>query len=253
MNKYKLLKTVCCALLLINCGFAHTLSTEVPSRNQECQQVFQESRTLYDESRSRPIPITIYVDSQKRDARDHLSVAIISHGYGLEKTAYTFIANDLAKQGYFVVSVQQDLESDPALPRKGNLQLKRLPFWERGVKNIKYVLSELQKTYGSLDFSKVVLIGHSNGGDMSMLFTSKYPDMVKRAISLDSLRFPIPEASNILSIRANDTKADEGVLPSSGAEIIYMDDTKHIEMSDGGPESSKEKIIAYINHFLQEV
>ncbi|MCH1429205.1 MAG: alpha/beta hydrolase [Chlamydiales bacterium] len=252
MKCFKLFVSAFYVSSLLNSINAFGVLEQTSVKQLELSQIVQENKMLYDESRSRYIPSTIYANSFRSENKERLPAAIISHGYGLENTGYSFIADQLVKQGYFVVSIQQDLDSDPALPRTGNLQLKRLPFWERGVQNIKFALSELQKTYTNVDFTKVVLIGHSNGGDMSMLFTSKYPDMVKKAISLDSLRFPIPEASNILSIRANDTVADEGVLPNSGAKIIYMDDTKHIEMSDEGPEGSKEKIIAYINDFLQE-
>jgi dihydrofolate reductase len=40
--------------------------------------------------------------------------------------------------------------------------------------------------------SKVTLIGHSNGGDIAMLFARNHPQFVKKIISLDSLRMPFP-------------------------------------------------------------
>jgi len=46
------------------------------------------------------------------------------------------------------------------------------------------------------------------------------------------------------------TKADEGVLPESGAIIINLENTKHIDMYDHGPDQVKKEIIAQINNFL---
>lgn len=57
-----------------------------------------------------------------------------------------------------------------------------------------------------------------------MLFTTIHPELVEKVISLDSLRmpFPIKNYVPILSLRANDTKADKGVIPESGAIIIEL-------------------------------
>ena len=42
-------------------------------------------------------------------ANYHLPVVMISHGYGVKNTEYSFIANSLAEQGYHVISIQHDL------------------------------------------------------------------------------------------------------------------------------------------------
>ncbi len=67
-------------------------------------------------------------------------VVIISHGYQIKNTEYSFIANALATRGYFVVSIQHDLETDKPLPTTGNLFDRRKPLWERGVQNILFVM-----------------------------------------------------------------------------------------------------------------
>lgn len=72
---------------------------------------------------------------------------IINHGYSVGSEEYTFIAEPLSKQGYFVVSIQQDLPDDPALPRTGNLYERRKPFWDCGVQNILFVLAELERIH----------------------------------------------------------------------------------------------------------
>lgn len=77
---------------------------------------------MFDESRGRNIPVVIY---QGETINKH--VVIISHGYGAKNTEYSFIANALAARGYFVLSIQHDLETDKALPTTGNLFDRRKP------------------------------------------------------------------------------------------------------------------------------
>jgi hypothetical protein len=104
-----------------------------------------------------------------------------------------------------------------------------------------------------------MLFGHSNGGDMIMLFATEYPHSVSALIDLDSLRMPFPRTGSfpILTIRANDTKADEGVLPpeeelvKDNITIVEMRQAKHIDLCDRGSLSIKQKInqviLAFIN------
>lgn len=210
----------------------------------------QEQKYLFDVIRKRSVPIQIYrLATEENHQRP---VVIINHGYSVGSEEYTFIAEPLAKQGYFVVSIQHDLPDDPELPRTGNLYERRKPFWERGVQNILFVLSELERSQIRGNLKKIILIGHSNGGDISMLFASIHPKKVDKVISLDSLRMPFPVKDHIpmLTLRANDTKADEGVLPESGAIIIKLENTKHIDMYDRGPEQVKKEIVVQINNFL---
>lgn len=217
---------------------------------------------LYDNERKRPIPIEIYVSHEaqrKAKAGISLPVAIMNHGYTVRNTEYSFLANALATNGYFVVSIQHDLKSDPPLARTGNLFERRKPIWERGSENILYVINELHRTNPSLNLSKVTLIGHSNGGDIAMLFATQNPTFVKKIISLDSLRMPFPRTGliPILSLRGNDTKADRGVLPSKlslkklAITITPLPEAKHIDLCDRGPEGIRRQINFLILKFLQ--
>lgn len=205
---------------------------------------------LLDQSRNRSIPIEIYKNTESKTT--DLPVIIINHGYTVQNTEYTFLAHALAKQGYLVVSIQHDLKNDAPLPKTGDLFEKRRPFWERGVQNILFTISELKKIEPHVKLDKVILIGHSNGGDMSMMFTEQHPELVSKVISLDSLRYPFPTKDHvpIFSIRANDTQADKGVLPESGASLIILKDTKHIDLCDRGSKETKEKIVDFITKFL---
>lgn len=211
--------------------------------------VISKTLEIFDRRRNRIIPLVIY----ENETKGNLPIVLINHGYGAKNTEYSFFAQELAVHGYYVVSIQHDLESDVSLPRTGNLFERRKPLWERGVQNISFTISELKKTNPALNLEKIILIGHSNGGDISMMFTDKYPENVDRVISLDSLRYPFPHKKHIpmLSLRANDTKADRGVIPDSGVTIINMPYAKHIDLSDRGSQEVKEQVAKLIIQFLR--
>ncbi|MBN9543308.1 MAG: alpha/beta hydrolase [Alphaproteobacteria bacterium] len=242
-------------------GFIITITLTQCSKlveNNQLNPIIQQSYTFVDSSRHREIPIELYFNDYHKhtlkDIKNKIPLVIISHGYGAKNTEYSFIANHLAEKGYFVASIQHDLDSDKPLPRTGDLFKRRMPFWHKGAQNISFVISEFQKMGLGLAYSHIILIGHSNGGDMSMLFAQKYPQMVYKVISLDSLRYPFPVSKNvsILSIRANDTKADPGVLPETGATIIELPEAKHIELSDRGHKEVQAKTLAIIDEFLDK-
>ena len=165
---------------------------------------------------------------------------------------YSSIANALAATGYFVVSIQHDLKTDKPLPTTGNLFDRRKPLWEHGVQNILFVMNELQKIEPQLDLNKVILIGHSNGGDMSMMFATLYPDRLSKIISLDSRRYPFPRNPKleILRLGAIDDEPDDGVVPESGVQVIYVKGARHIDLCDRGSPKIKDKIQKSIIQFL---
>jgi dienelactone hydrolase len=150
------------------------------------------------------------------------------------------------------------LTTDEPLARIGNIYKLRRPVWERGIENINFVIEAIKKTNSYVDFNQLVLIGHSNGGDISMLFATKYPDRVKKVISLDHLRMPIPRSKNprILSIRAKDTQADEWVIPNANEQqeydirIVALKNGNHSDLCDHGSEDIKQNIIVEIEKFL---
>ncbi len=91
----------------------------------------------------------------------------------------------------------------------------RMPNWERGVENILFAIQEFRKLKPGLDWGKLILIGHSNGGDMVMLFAARHPLLVDKAISLDHRRMKMPRIRKprLYTLRGCDYEADEGVLP----------------------------------------
>jgi predicted dienelactone hydrolase len=116
---------------------------------------------LFDSTRNRSIPINIYYNSDSQ-----IKVIILSHGYVLKNTDYSFISEKLVELGYYVVAIQHDLPTDSPLARTGNIYELRKPDWESGVENINFVISKLQQMNQRLDFNNLILIGHSNGGDI---------------------------------------------------------------------------------------
>ncbi|MBX3487776.1 MAG: alpha/beta hydrolase [Candidatus Paracaedibacteraceae bacterium] len=204
---------------------------------------------MFDTNRSRDIPVVTYTDEKTNKK----SVVIINHGYGAKNTEYSFIANILAEHGYFVVSIQHDLETDKPLPIKGNLFETRKPLWERGVENISFVIEKLKKTKPELEFNKIILIGHSNGGDISMMFATVYPKMVSKIISLDSRRHPFPRNLNIEILRfgASDDEPDAGVVPED-TQVTYIKDAKHIDLCDRGSSYIKSELQKSIIQFLNK-
>jgi dienelactone hydrolase len=218
---------------------------------------------LLDRNRNRQIPVTItspVVGSGNRNRQ----VIIFSHGYGKNQPgsneAYSYLTQCLARAGYFVASIQHELSSDELLPMQGVPQIVRRPNWERGVTNILFTLTELKRRYRDLDFECVTLIGHSNGGDMSMLFASSYPKLVNKVISLDNRRMSFPRVASprLFSLRSSDQPADEGVLPSLdeanvfGIKIVRLPNTTHNDMDESGTLEQHEEINRYVLQFLGE-
>lgn len=217
----------------------------------------------FDYSRQREIPIAIYqpTPGAKKGGQD---VVVFSHGYGQNKggdyLAYSYLTEFLASKGYFVVSIQHELATDSLLPLTGNPQILRRPFWERGADNILFVINELKQTHADLNFNRITLIGHSNGGDMTALFPQKYPNVVDKLITLDNRRMALPKTHKpqIYSIRSSDQPADEGVLPTErevkmfGMKIIKLASTTHNEMDDNANDEQRKEIQNHILKFLRD-
>jgi len=96
---------------------------------------------------------------------------------------------------------------------------------------------------------------------MSALFASKYPDLIRKVITLDNRRMPLPRTNKprIYSLRGCDYPADEGVIPSENEQkkdsicIIYLNDIRHTDMDDKASVGQSQKLNGYILQFLQEI
>src|ERR1700739_4113822 len=181
-----------------------------------------ETLNLFDASRQRPVSVDVAVrrdyEIKADDGFWKLSVAIISNGNTVKNTEYSFLANVLGARGYLVASIQQDLPSDPPLMTKVGLPyVGRRGIYMRCEANILFVLDELQKLQPNADYDHLTLVGHSNGGDVSMYVAKQHPELVSKVITLDNLRVPfvLSNRLKILSFRSKDPnfRTDPGVLP----------------------------------------
>ncbi len=225
-----------------------------------------ETLNLYDAARQRPVSVDVAVRRDYEMKADKgfgkLPIAIISNGNTVKNTEYSFLADVLAARGYLVASIQQDLPTDPPLMTKvGMPYVGRRGVYMRCEANILFVLGELQKREPHAEFDHLTLVGHSNGGDVSMYVANQHPELVSKVITLDNLRVPfvLSKSLKILSFRSKDPhfRTDPGVLPSpaqakrDGIDIINTG-ALHTELSDRGPDSVKEKIQGTLDKFLRD-
>ena len=225
-----------------------------------------ETLSFYDAARGRPIEVAIAIRRDKEMAANAginiLPVAIVNHGNTVKFTEYSFLANVLAARGYMAVSIQHDLSTDaPLVTKVGELYVGRLPVYERGVANIEFTVNEMKKIQPNADYDHLTMVGHSNGGDISMYFAKIHPDQVKKVVTLDNLRVPFLTDGKfkILSFRSKDPvfKADPGVVPDdqtceqSGITVVNTG-FQHTDMSDRGPENVKTSIQGVLDKFLED-
>ena len=78
----------------------------------------------------------------------------------------------------------------------------------RGVANIRFAVDEMKKVLPNADYDHLTMVGHSNGGDISMYFAKMYPDQIKKVVTLDNLRVPFMTDGRfkILSFRSKDPR-----------------------------------------------
>lgn len=214
------------------------------------------SLPLFDQRRNRPVPVVTYF-SEKISAKPKL--ALINHGYGGKNTDYSFLAHELVRQGYFVASLQHELPGDEPMPTTGKPAEVRRPNWQRGVESMRFVVAELTRRYPRLNTKSLLLLGHSNGGDMVMLFAQQYPREVQNVVSLDNRRMPLPRTRRprVCSLRSSDQPADPGVLPTPTEQkryrmtLVNLPNTIHNDLWDGATEAQKGEMLGYLRAFLR--
>jgi hypothetical protein len=229
--------------------------------------VRHETLTFVDPERSdRTVSIDVAVrrDREMEAMGDmiELPVAILSHGNTVKNTEYSFLTNLFAARGYLVISVQHDLDTDdPMVTKQGEEYVGRRMQYNRGIFNIKFAIEHLEKVFPNADYKHLTLIGHSNGGDISMYFAKLHPELVKKVVTLDNLRVPFLTDGKIkiLSFRSKDPvfKTDPGVVPDddtcakAGIEVVRTD-FQHTDLSDRGPDNVKASIQARVEQFLDK-
>jgi alpha/beta hydrolase fold len=223
--------------------------------------------TLYDPQRTdRPVEVDIAVrrdrDMEATAEMITLPVAILNHGNTVKYTEYSFLANVFAMRGYMVVSIQHDLEADgPMVTQPGEEYVGRRPHYNRGIANIMFAIDEMKAIQPNADYRHLTLVGHSNGGDISMYFAKRHPELIKKVVTLDNLRVPFITDGRfkILSFRSQDPvfKADPGVVPDdemcqkAGITVVKTP-YQHNDLSDRGPDGVKNTIQSILDRFLDD-
>ena len=215
---------------------------------------------------NRPVAVDIAVrrdkELQANAGMITLPVAILNHGNTVKFTEYSFLANIFAARGYLAVSIQHDLPTDaPLVTKVGEIYVGRLPQYQRGIANIRFAVDEMKKIEPNADYDRLTMVGHSNGGDISMYFAKMYPDEIKKVVTLDNLRVPFMTDGRfkILSFRSKDPvfKPDPGVVPNeevcekSGITVVQTG-YQHTYMSDRGPDDAKNSIQGMLDKFLDD-
>lgn len=192
-----------------------------------------------------------------------LPVVILSHGNTVKHTEYSFLTNTFAARGYLVVSIQHDLSTDdPMVTKVGEEYVGRRSQYNRGIANILFTIEQLKKDYPNADYRHLTLVGHSNGGDISMYFAKLHPELVKKVVTLDNLRVPFVTDGKvkILSFRSKDPqfKADPGVVPDdetcakAGIQVVRTE-FQHNDLSDRGSDHVKGFIEGAVHDFLNDL
>jgi len=222
------------------------------------------SEDILRENRNVTVQVAVRRDREIQSMAEliDLPVAILSHGNTVKHTEYTFLSNVFAARGYLVISIQHDLSTDdPMVTKVGEEYVGRRMQYNRGAFNIMFAIDEVKKLYPNADYRRLTLIGHSNGGDISMFFAKQHPDLVKKVVTLDNLRVPFITDGKvkILSFRSKDPhfKADPGVVPDAetcekaGIKVVNTE-FQHNDLSDRGSDRVKASIQAKVNQFLDE-
>jgi hypothetical protein len=222
------------------------------------------SEDILREGRRVPFEVAVRRDREIQAMAEmiELPVAILSHGNTVKHTEYSFLTNLFASRGYLVASIQHDLETDdPMVTKPGEEYVGRRMHYNRGAFNIMFAIEEMKKRYPNADYRHLTLIGHSNGGDMSMFFAKQHPELVKKVVTLDNLRVPFVTDGKvkILSFRSKDPvfKADPGVVPDdeicekAGIKVVKTE-FQHTDLSDRGPDHVKASIQATVDRFLDD-
>src|ERR1700720_1497015 len=215
---------------------------------------------------NRPVEIDVAVrrdrELQANAGLIKLPVAILNHGNTVKFTEYSFLANLFAARGYMVASIQHDLATDaPLVTKVGELYVGRLPQYQRSIANIRFAINELRKVQPNADYDHLTMVGHSNGGDISMYFAKVYPDQIKKVVTLDNLRVPFMTDGKfkILSFRSKDPvfKPDPGVVPDddicekAGITVVRTA-YQHNDMRDTGSDDVKSTIQGMLDKFLDD-
>ncbi|MEQ1687937.1 MAG: alpha/beta fold hydrolase [Sphingopyxis sp.] len=213
------------------------------------------STEVFDTARHRQIPIRIVLP--RNTAHGALPPVIISHGNGQTYDGYSFIARALVAQGHAVITIQHRIAGDPEMPSSGPIREVRMPFWQSGEADIVATIAQMRQSGVFPADARVILIGHSMGGDQAVQTMTDHPGLIDTVITLDHRRVPVPHAQeagaapHFCSLRSSDQAADEGVLPDAAEAArlnmqIVQTQIAHNDMWDGATDAQRAAMLGAI-------
>jgi pimeloyl-ACP methyl ester carboxylesterase len=229
---------------------------------------------FYDESRKRQVPVSVYLPEKEGN---NLPTIVFGPGYQgqediqkeeLVYKKYTYLAEYFTAKGYAFASIQHDVFGDvDGLEKVDPNAIQdeaRRHLYIRGEANILFALAQLAHKNLPLRLDKLILSGHSNGGDIAKYFANQHPDLVRCVILFDARRARLRSASPlcVLMFEADDTTTDTGVIaePVQGNNamranldltVIKPSGALHASYIDGEiTEPLKKKVYAALDWFL---
>ena len=218
--------------------------------------------TVHDAERNRNIPISVTLPVEAR-ACTHArkcKVAFISAGNRVPYQQYRFISERLNSLGYLTIAVDHELPQDPPLSRTGDLYQTRIENWQRGAATLAFLQQQLPARFAEYDFNQLLLVGHSNGGDISAWLANEGKDYIASIITLDHRRVTLPksDAVRVLSIRATEYPTAQAVLPTDAEQrqyngcVLAITDSKHMDLTDYSISRVKQAAAEMVEGFLSE-
>jgi hypothetical protein len=231
---------------------------------------------LHDAKNSRDIPVLIYLPDR---IEEKLSVVLFAPGYQKqadlikERTKfaykqYEYLANYFTSKNYVFVSMQHDLPNDrdgiEFIDQNLPQNIARTALWHRCNESLLFVIEHLKENFPLWDYSKFMMVGHSNGADIAKYFSNRCPELVSHLILLDGRRCPLKANLPLktLMFEADDTMPDHGMIPEVGSEenqnrqgmewiIVKPKNAKHNAYNGAIIDDElKNKIIKTIDWFL---
>ena len=235
-------------------------------------------QNLFDKTRNRQVPILIYTPDK---LSKNTPIVIFNPGYQEQKDLtkpsnilaykkWEYLAEYFVKKDYAFIIIQHDLPGDTdgleTLDPKLPAVKARHHLWLRGEQSILFIINELKQKFHEFDFSKFIVAGHSNGGDIAKFFSNNHEEMVSHVIIFDGRRCPIKPGSKqrLLMFEATDTSTEIGVLPNEGTQdnpkrmnlewvIIKPKDAFHTSYrGDMISDELKTKVLKTLDFFLNE-
>lgn len=212
------------------------------------------SLELVDGARGRSVPVIIYGTTGPERP-----LAILFHGHGGAPDDYDYLAEALVERGFVVAAIDHELPGDGPLLYGDDIVRIRTPLWRQGADSALVAIRELRTRGLSDPGAPVVVVGHSHGGDIAMAMAAENPRLVRAAFSLDHARMPIPRRTQprFCSIRASDTSAAPGVLPTAAEarahriQITRTTNVTHAAMNDSGSPEQHAQIVAALDRCLR--